>query len=93
MNTKHTPADTMTDAIALSSPSGRMSKRARKAAEQRLCMALFGKPEITLADLKGEPRQPTKAEQVENLRSMARLAGPRQAKKLLEKADELQKQL
>ncbi len=28
-------ADTMSDAIALSSPSGRMSKRARKAAEGR----------------------------------------------------------
>jgi hypothetical protein len=35
-------ADTMSDAIALSSPSGRMSKRARAAAEERLSMALFG---------------------------------------------------
>jgi hypothetical protein len=35
-------ADTMVDAIALSSPSGRMSKRARKAAEERLANALFG---------------------------------------------------
>jgi len=34
--------DTMVDAIALSSPSGRMSKRARKAAEKRLDLALFG---------------------------------------------------
>src|SRR5271169_1558398 len=33
--------DTMSDAIALSSPSGRMSKRARKAAEARLGAALF----------------------------------------------------
>lgn len=34
--------DTMSDAIALSSPSGRMSKRARKAATDRLAVALFG---------------------------------------------------
>jgi hypothetical protein len=33
---------TMSDAIAMSSPSGRMSKRARKAAEKRLSVALFG---------------------------------------------------
>lgn len=35
-------ANTMSDAIALSSPSGRMSKRARKAAEKLLDKALFG---------------------------------------------------
>lgn len=35
-------ADTMSDAMAMSSPSGRMSKRATKAAEQRLSRALFG---------------------------------------------------
>ena len=35
-------ADTMSDAIALSSPSGRMSKRARAASEKRLLDALFG---------------------------------------------------
>ena len=34
--------DTMSEAIALSSPSGRMSKRARKKAENRLSLALFG---------------------------------------------------
>jgi hypothetical protein len=33
--------ETMTDAIALSSPSGRMSKRARNAALARLGSALF----------------------------------------------------
>jgi len=32
----------MSDAIAMSSPSGRMSKRARAAAERRLSLALFG---------------------------------------------------
>lgn len=35
-------ADTMSEAIALSSPSGHMSKRARLASEKRLSLALFG---------------------------------------------------
>jgi len=35
-------ANTMSDAIALSSPSGKMSKRARRDAERRLSLALFG---------------------------------------------------
>jgi hypothetical protein len=35
-------ADTMSDAIALSSPSGRMSKRAGKTAQDRLRRNLFG---------------------------------------------------
>lgn len=35
-------SDTMVDAIALTSPSGCMSKRARKAAEERLRQSLFG---------------------------------------------------
>jgi hypothetical protein len=34
--------DTMSEAIALSSPSGHMSKRARRAADRRLDAALFG---------------------------------------------------
>jgi len=38
---KRTP-DTMSDAIALSSPSGKMSKAARKRANERLRQALFG---------------------------------------------------
>ena len=40
MTEYNTPYDTMVDAIALSSPSGRMSKRARKAAERRLMARL-----------------------------------------------------
>ncbi len=35
-------ANTMSEAIALASPSGKMSKRARQAAEKRLSEALFG---------------------------------------------------
>lgn len=45
MNANALPArsfDTMSEAIALSSPSGRMSKRAREAANKRLSIALFG---------------------------------------------------
>ena len=42
MNLPKRTADTMSDAIALSSPSGRMSKRARKEAEKRLALSLFG---------------------------------------------------
>lgn len=44
-------ADTMSDAIALSSPSGRMSKRARRAAEKLFDKALFGDDSVSL---KGE---------------------------------------
>ena len=52
--------DTMSDAIALSSPSGRMSKRARKAAEDRLGRALFGE-----AGLQSEPTpQPTERDRM-----------------------------
>jgi hypothetical protein len=42
MNEPKRSADTMSEAIALSSPSGRMSKRARDAANKRLSLALFG---------------------------------------------------
>lgn len=52
-------ADTMSDAIALSSPNGRMSKRARKAAEQRLATALFGDGSCFRAP------EPTEAEKIE----------------------------
>lgn len=56
-------ANTMSDAIALSSPSGRMSKRARAAAEKRLADALFG----SYIPVQFPP-QPSKAE---NLRRTA----------------------
>lgn len=53
-------ADTMSDAIALSSPSGRMSKRAIEEAQRRLAIALFGP--------NGEafrPDEPTEREKLE----------------------------
>jgi pantothenate synthetase len=55
-------ADTMSDAIALSSPNGRMSKRARKAAEKRLAQALFG-------DGSCFRHEPTEHERMEQKRS------------------------
>lgn len=53
-------ADTMSDAIALSSPSGRMSKRAREAAQRRLAVALFGPNGEAF-----KPAEPTERERIE----------------------------
>lgn len=64
-------ANTMSDAISMSSPNGRFSKRSKKSAEERLCMALFGTPEITLQMLKGE--SPQHSEKVSLLRHAATL--------------------
>jgi len=92
MNFPPRTLDTMSDAIAYSSPSGRCSKRARKAASEALCMALFGKPDITIEDVKGPPiAQPTPSERAARLRGLARLAGPQQGKKLLAEAAELER--
>lgn len=58
-------ADGMSEAIALGSPSGRMSKRARMAAEKRLLEGLFRNRDGTWIDLKGGPTpQPTPAEKL-----------------------------
>lgn len=62
------PADTMVDAIAMTSPSGRMSGRARRAAQERLRVSLFG-PEGLAAP--GLPPQPSKRERL--LQQAARL--------------------
>ncbi len=48
-------ADTMSEAIALSSPSGRMSKAARTRAEKRLAKSLFGEGGLQ----RGEVPQPS----------------------------------
>lgn len=58
----------MSDAIAMSSPNGRMSKRARKAAEQRLSLALFG-PNY---DLRGTRPEQTTEQKVERLLQRAK---------------------
>jgi hypothetical protein len=52
--------DTMIEAISLSSPSGRMSNRARAAAEKRLSVALFGPEGLQ----RSGPEQPTERERL-----------------------------
>ena len=52
-------ADTMSEAIAMSSPDGRMSKRARDAAQKRLGEALFGPGGLRRPGL---PPQPSRRE-------------------------------
>lgn len=65
-------ADTMSDAISLSSPNGRMSNRAKKTAQESLRVALFGQSGLPHPGL---PSQPSKAErllaQARNLRELA----------------------
>jgi hypothetical protein len=56
-------ADTMSDAIAIASPNGRMSKRAKQAATDRLAIALFG-PNSTREDFTGRVEQPSKVERL-----------------------------
>jgi len=51
-------SETMGEAIALSSPSGKISKRAKQAAEQRLGEKLFGKEGLQ----RTQPEQPAPAE-------------------------------
>jgi hypothetical protein len=70
MNTPHRTADTMSEAIALSSPSGRMSGRARRAAQKRLSVALFGPTGLTREQLTGV-QPPTNAQQATRKREYA----------------------
>lgn len=64
-------ADTMSEAIALSSPNGRMSKRAKEAAQERIRVALFGREGLALP----QATQPTEKEslmrQAATLRDLA----------------------
>lgn len=65
-------ANTMSDAIALSSPNGRMSKRAREAAQKRLGEALFGKGGLIPYALPPQPSKATRMrEQAARLRDLA----------------------
>ncbi|UYO50288.1 hypothetical protein KQX64_06860 [Rhodopseudomonas palustris] len=50
-------ADTMSEAVALSSPSGRMSQRGRAAAEKRLGAALFGDGGLQRPGLPPQPSE------------------------------------
>lgn len=83
-------ADTMSDAIALSSPNGRMSKRAKEAAQKRLGIALFGEAGIPRA----LPPQPSERDkllrQAATLRDLA--ARGMSARKFTKEADRLERQ-
>ena len=66
-------ADTMSMAIAMSSPSGRMSKRANTAAERRLAIALFGENGLPRpgVNCKPLPEKEGKLQQAKRLRDLA----------------------
>jgi hypothetical protein len=70
MNDEEGSGDAMVEAIALSSPSGRMSKRVRKRAERRLELELFGPGGMSEA-IRPRSRELTKAERIEHLRQRA----------------------
>lgn len=63
--------DTMSEAIAIASPSGEMSKRAKKGAVERLRVSLFGEQGLK----RPEPKQPSKKDallqQAKRLRELA----------------------
>ena len=87
-------SDTMVDAIALSSPSGNMSKRARKAAEKRLANALFGPAGLVPAqrpvvDLKESLLRRAKEFREMAARGMSKRAFTREAKLLEAQAETL----
>ena len=83
--------DCMSEAIALSSPSGKMSKRARLAAERRLAKMIFGE---TGGIPKLFPKQPTQAQ--ENLRRAKELrdlaARGMQPRAYIREAEKLEKE-
>lgn len=90
-------SDTMSDAIAMSSPSGRMSKRSKQAAMDRLTQALFGvnESELTIGFIKGKPKPPTPAQKRSQMLSYAaelrRLsAAGMQRRKLTKEAERLE---
>ena len=64
-------ADTMSEAIALSSPSGRMSNRARAATQKRLALALFGPGELPRAKCPQPTERERLLQQAAQLRDLA----------------------
>ena len=64
--------DTMSDAIALGSPSGKMSKRAREAAQKRLSVALFGPDGLQIPPPNPEPEKDRLLRQSAELRELAK---------------------
>lgn len=64
-------ADTMSFAIAMSSPSGRMSKRAKQAASERLRVALFGENGLPEPSCKQPSQKEYLLQRASMLREMA----------------------
>ena len=83
-------ANTMSDAIALSSPSGRLSKRAKDKAVKRLALALFGPTGLQ------RPAVPQPTERERLLRQAAQLrelaARGMNRKKFIKEAERLEQQ-
>ena len=83
---KERTLDTMSEAIALSSPSGRMSKRAHKAATERLSINLFGKDGLEPLKCKQPTRKEYLLRNAQQLEDLARNGmKPRAYKKEAEK--------
>ena len=87
-------ADTMSEAIALSSPSGRMSKRARTQANKRLALMLFG-PNCIREDFTGRREEPSEKEKLlfraKQDREFLTMCPKSQRKKLLKRAEECER--
>ena len=80
----------MGEAIALSSPSGKMSKQARSAATERLSESLFGKgglkkPSFTMTQEKEKERDLNMAKQLRGFAAAG--MGPRKHKKEAERLE------
>lgn len=63
--------DTMSDAISISSPNGRVSKRAQAAAHERLRVALFGPEGLKPQQAAQESEKARLMRQAANLRELA----------------------
>lgn len=82
--------DTMSEAIAMSSPSGHMSKRARKAARERLRVALFGQQGLqrTRLVISNEQERGLLLQRARELRAMA--AGGMRPRAFVKEAERLE---
>ena len=81
-------ANTMSDAIAMSSPNGRMSGRAQAAAQKRLSEALFGPGGLIPTRMPQPAEEVTMLRQAKEFRSLA--SRGMQTKKLNKQAEALE---
>ncbi len=80
---------TMGEAIAMSSPSGRMSKRSKEAATKRLSTALFGEGGLEAPKMKQPSAKTSDLRRAKEMHSLADAGmGPRKHRKA---AEELEK--